>query len=138
MRVSQRLDHTLRGLVELAASPPGRAITAGEVAGRLSIPRRFLEQQFTAMAKRGLVTCQRGAGGGCALARPATAISVGDVARAVQGQVLDVPHLSSSAASEVWADAASRLGRALDAVTLADIAARQAEMDRAASAMYYI
>jgi Rrf2 family protein len=137
VRVSQKLDYTLRGLVGLAGMPPGTTAAAGEIADRLGMPRRFLEQQFTAVAKRGLLTCRRGAGGGCSLARPAAEITVGDVVRAVQGTVLDVPSLTA-ATSELWSAAATTLGGVLDAATLSDLADRQAEIDRARTAMYYI
>lgn len=138
MRVSQRLDYTVRGLIALAAEPAGAPAVAGDLADRLGLPRRFLEQQFTAIAKRGIISCQRGANGGCALARPATDITVGDIVRAIQGQVLDVPHVTSAASSEMWAKLAEELSRAADRVTLADLAQRQAQIDQGLSPMYYI
>jgi Rrf2 family protein len=138
VRVSQRLDYTIRGLVALAAEPSGSPVVAGELADRLGLPRRFLEQQFTAIAKRGILSCQRGASGGCALARPAEEISVGDVVRAIQGQVLDVPQVTGAASSEMWARLADELGVIADGVTLADLARRQAELDHELSPMYFI
>jgi Rrf2 family protein len=138
MRVSQRLDYTVRGLVALAGEPPGTSVVAGEIADRLGLPRRFLEQQFTTVAKRGILTCQRGASGGCALARPASEITVGEIVRAVQGTVLDVPRVTAAASSEMWASVASALADAIDGVTLADLAARQASIDEGAVPMYYI
>jgi Rrf2 family protein len=138
VRVSQRLDYTIRGLVALAAEPPASPVVAGELADRLGLPRRFLEQQFTAIAKRGILSCQRGASGGCALARPAEEISVGDVVRAIQGQVLDVPQVTGAASSEMWARLADELGVIADGVTLADLARRQAELDHELSPMYFI
>ena len=138
MRVSQRLDYTVRGLIALTAEPVGATVVAGDLADRLGLPRRFLEQQFTAIAKRGIISCQRGANGGCALARPAADISVGDIVRAIQGQVLDVPHVTAAASSEMWAKLAEELSCVADRVTLADLARRQAEIDQGVSPMYYI
>lgn len=139
MRVSQRLDYALRAMTALAAVPVGEYVVAGDLADRLGLPRRFLEQQLTAVAKRGLVTCQRGAGGGCALARPASEISVAEIVRALQGEVLDVPHVTGSAVSEMWAHAAAGLQKEFEVVDLATLAKRQAEFDAASSpAMYYI
>lgn len=138
MRVSQRLDYGLRGMIALAAMRPGAAVAAGDIADRLGLPRRFVEQQFTSLSKRGLVRCQRGAGGGCALARPAESISVGEIVRAIQGTVLDVPHVSGSAASEMWAGAAREVEAALDRTTLADLAARQRHLDEEAVFIYHI
>ncbi|MDO8964600.1 MAG: Rrf2 family transcriptional regulator [Coriobacteriia bacterium] len=138
MRVSQRLDYTLRGLTSLAERPAGTFLAAGEIADSLSLPRRFVEQQFTALARAGLVECRRGAGGGCALARPASEISVGEVVRAVQGSVLDVPRVTGSAVSEMWADSAAALDEALEEVTIEELATRQRELDAEAAPMYYI
>jgi Rrf2 family protein len=138
VRVSQRLDYTLRGLIAIAGEPEGTPVVAGEIADRLGLPRRFLEQQFTAIAKRGLLTCQRGANGGCALARPADEITVGEIVRAVQGQVLDVPHFTGAASSEMWASIAEDLAAMVDDVTLADLAERQAQIDEGIVPMYYI
>jgi len=138
MRVSQRLDYALRALVALAALAPGAAVAAGEVADRLGLPRRFVEQQITLLAKSGLVVSQRGARGGCVLARPAQEITVADVVEALQGSVLDVPAVTDSAASEMWAAAAAHLRKALASTTLADLAARQRQIDSARVPMYHI
>jgi Rrf2 family protein len=138
VRVSQRLDYAMRALVALAQERDGHAVVVGDLAARLRLPKRFLEQQITTLAKRGLVACRRGAAGGCTLARPAELISVGDVVRAVQGEVLDVPRIAGSAVAEMWAQAAAGLAEALDSVTLRQLADRQAEMDAGPAAMYYI
>jgi len=138
MRVSQRLDYALRALVLLAMQPDGEHVAAGDLADRLNLPRRFVEQQVTALARAGVVECRRGASGGCALARPAADISVGDVVIALHGHVLDVPLQSGSAAAEVWQDAARSLERFLADVDLAAIALRQRELDALAAPMYYI
>jgi len=138
MRVSQRVDYALRALVLLAMQPEGAHVAAGDLADRLNLPRRFVEQQMTALARAGVVTCRRGASGGCALTRKPTQISVRDVVLALDGEVLDVPQRSDSAAAEVWQAAAESLSDSLAGVDLASVAKRQREIDAAASPMYYI
>lgn len=138
MRVSQRLDYTLRMLVALARFPSGTPTAAGDLAFRLGLPRRFGEQQMTALAKTGLVDSRRGTGGGVTLGRPGAEITVLDVVRAVQGQALDVPHSSNSATAEFWTSAAHALEERLSATTLADLVRRQAEIDAASGPMYFI
>lgn len=138
MRVSQRLDYALRALTAIAALPPGTSVAAGDIADRLGLPRRFVEQQITVLAKSGLVMSQRGARGGCALGRPASEITVAEVVEALQGSVLDVPSVTDSAVSEMWARAARDLREALASTTLADLAARQRELDASRVAMYHI
>ena len=138
MRVSQRLDYALRALTALAAAPAGTYVVAGDLADELGLPRRFLEQQLTALSKRGLVTCQRGAGGGCALGRPPEEITVADAVRALQGDVLDVPRVTGSAVSEMWSEAAAELETHLEATDIATLAKRQSALDAASTPMYYI
>ena len=138
MRVSQRLDYSLRLLTALAQQPPGTLSGAGELAESLGLPRRFLELQANALAKRGLIECKRGTGGGCALARPAENITIVDVVEAIDGSVFDAPLATGTAASEVWRQAGTVLGDYLASVTLADLAARQGALDAKRAPMYFI
>jgi Rrf2 family protein len=138
MRVPQRLDYALRALVLLALQPQDEYIAAGDLADHLSLPRRFVEQQITALARAGIVRCRRGAAGGCALARDSQDVTVFDVVEAVQGEVLDVPHVTGSATSVLWSDAAEQLGAFLRTISLAELAQRQRELDGAAVTMYWI
>jgi Rrf2 family protein len=138
VRVPQRLDYAIRALVLLASQPDGEFTAAGDLADHLGLPRRFVEQQITTLARAGIVRCRRGAAGGCALAKPAREVTVCDVVRAVQGDVLDVPRVTGSAASAMWAHAADEFARVLGTVSLAEIAEQQREMDGAAASMYWI
>ncbi len=138
MRIPQRLDYALRALVLLALQPEGEYVAAGDLAERLGMPRRFVEQQVTSLARAGIVACRRGASGGCALARTASEVTVLDVVVAVQGDVLDVPRVTGSAASQLWAEAAAELGGFFSAVSLAELARRQRDIDGAAATMYWI
>lgn len=138
MRVSQGLDYALRALVLLALQPEGEYVAAGELANHLGLPRRFVEQQVTALSRVGIVRCRRGANGGCELNRPAREITVFDVVQAVQGDVLDVPHATGSSTSTLWEEAADQLGGFLSGVTLEDLAERQRAIDGAAVSMYWI
>jgi len=84
------------------------------------------------------VQCQRGVGGGCWLAEPASEITVARVVRALQGEVLDVPKVSRSATAQMWADAAGALEESLERVTIADLVKRQAEFDFGTAPTYEI
>lgn len=138
MRVSQRLDYALRALVLLAEQPPESMVAAGDIAERLKLPRRFVEQQITAMSRAAIVECRRGATGGCRLSRPAESITVREVVLALHGEVLDVPMQADSATAELWQRASWVLADFLGNVTLAELAARQRELDAASVPMYYI
>ena len=138
MRVSQRLDYALRGLVALAQRPAGASVAAGEIADAVGLPRRFLEQQFTTLGQSGIVLCRRGAGGGCALGRPANEISVADVVHALEGPALDAPHNSGTVVTGLWDDVAASLEASLAGVTLSDLARGQDRLDAVSAAVYFI
>jgi Rrf2 family protein len=138
MRISQRLDYALRALVLLATAAPGRHVAAGDLADRLGMPRRFVEQQVTALARAGVVECRRGASGGCSLARPAADITVREVVEALQGDVLDIPQQNDSASAEMWAGAQQAIAEFLGSATLEQLAVRQREIDATKTPMYYI
>ena len=138
MRVSQRLDYALRALVLLAEQPAESWVVAGDLAERLALPKRFVEQQITALSRAGILACRRGATGGCALALAAESVSVLDVATALEGEVIDVPRQPGSATAEMWRTASDSLCAFLSGVSLADLAARQKQLDRETAPMYYI
>ncbi len=56
----------------------------------------------------------------------------------MQGQVLDIPHVADSVASDVWAEAEKALETHFSSVTLDALAARQRERDAAAAEGYVI
>ncbi len=138
MRVSQKLDYSLRLLVALAGLPEGSLAGAGDLADELGLPRRFLELQATALAKRGLLECRRGAGGGCLLARPAQSISLAEIVETVEGCIIDAPRTHGSATAEAWSDAENALRSHLSSITLADLVERQAALDGERTPMYFI
>jgi Rrf2 family protein len=138
VRVPQRLDYALRALVLLALQPEGQYVAAGDLADHLGLPRRFVEQQVTSLSRSNIVRCRRGASGGCALSRSAAEITVLDVVKAVQGDVLDVPRATGSAASALWAEAADELSSFFATVNLSELAQQQRDLDGDAATMYWI
>lgn len=138
MRVSQRLDYSLRALILLAEQPAGSWVAAGDLADRLGLPRRFLEQQISTLARAGIVECRRGASGGCTLAHEAADVSVRDIVMALDGEILDIPHQPDSASAELWKQAAVALAEFLGGYTLEELAARQRALDARHAPMYYI
>jgi len=89
MRLSARADYALRAAIELAASGGGH-VTADSLARSQAIPGKFLEAILTQLRRAGLVRSQRGPDGGFWLARPASEISLADIIRAIDGQLVGV------------------------------------------------
>ncbi len=132
MRVSAKVDYALRAMVELAAAPPG-PLKSERIASAQAIPQKFLENILLDLRHAGLVTSQRGAEGGYALARPANEISLADVIRAVEGPIAtvrgvrpeDVSYVGRAAPlRQVWIDLRAAMRGVLEETSLADVLER--------------
>ena len=129
MRLSARADYALRAAIELAAAQDGH-VTAEQLAAAQQIPGKFLETILTTLRRGGIVRSQRGPDGGFWLARPANEISLADIIRAIDGQLLGVrgerpENVSYPGAAEplqrVWIALRANERAVLETVTLADI-----------------
>ena len=87
MKLSTKGRYGLRALIDLAVHSQDGAVSIQSIAKRQSISDNYLEQLMANLKKAGLVTISRGACGGYRLAVPASEISVGDVLRALEGDL---------------------------------------------------
>ena len=129
MRLSARADYALRAVIELAAAGPGH-VTADQLARAQQIPGKFLETILTQLRRAGLIRSQRGPDGGFWLARPASEISLADIIRVIDGQLLGVrgerpENITYPGVAEplqqVWIALRANERAVLEQVTLADI-----------------
>jgi len=87
VEISRRTDYGIRVILDLATlAKDGRAATQ-EIAQRQRVPSPFLAKIIAQLSLAGLVTTHRGAGGGVALARPASQISLLEVIEGLEGPV---------------------------------------------------
>jgi Rrf2 family protein len=134
LKVSQKLEYAMRAMIELAQHRDEGVVPAREIAARQQVPLRFLEQQLGALSKAGLVESFRGAGGGCRLAREPEAITMAQVADAIEGQIFPMFCLEPSdhtcfadsrcGLQGFWADVARAVQQVFHETTVADLAAR--------------
>ena len=87
MKISTKGKYGLRAMIDLAQYSEQEAVSISSIAQRQKISESYLEQLVAKLKKAGLVVSIRGAAGGYRLARPAAGISVGDVLRALEGDV---------------------------------------------------
>ncbi len=87
MKLSTKGRYGLRALIDLAVYSGEEAVSIQSIAKRQNISDRYLEQLMGKLRRAGLVVSIRGAGGGYRLARPAGEISVGEVLRALEGNL---------------------------------------------------
>jgi len=129
MRLSARADYALRAAIELAAASDDR-VTAEHLAQAQGISPKFLEAILTHLRRSNIVRSQRGPDGGFWLARPASEISLADIIRATDGQLLGIrgerpENVSYPGAAaplqRVWIALRANERAVLERVTLADI-----------------
>jgi Rrf2 family protein len=128
MRLSARVDYALRAMSELAAANAPRTVEQLSEAQRL--PNKYLEAILGELRRTGLLRSQRGPDGGYRLARPAEAISIADVIRALDGELANVrgsrpenlAYVGAAAAlQEVWIALRASERAILEGVTLAHV-----------------
>lgn len=83
MRLTSFTDYGLRALMRLAGEPE-KLFTTDEIARDFRLSRNHLTKIIGALSDAGIVTTQRGAGGGFRLARPASEISIGTIVRRLE------------------------------------------------------
>lgn len=89
MRLTTRGRYAVTALLDLALqnSQQDSAVSLSDIAQRQSISISYLEQLFSKLRKRGLVTSIRGASGGYYLAKPLDEIDVMSIISAVDESV---------------------------------------------------
>jgi Rrf2 family protein len=91
LHVSARLDYALRAVAELiTAGGSDRPVRCEAISRARGIPLNSLVNLMVELRRAGLVCSQRGCEGGYWLARPSSAITVADVVRAVEGEVVSL------------------------------------------------
>jgi Rrf2 family protein len=131
VRVSAKADYAIRACVELASAEDGAHVKGERIAQAQDVPLKFLENILGDLRHAGLVRSQRGVEGGYWLARPADAITLADVIRAVEGPLANVRGVrpeaieydgSAEPLRDVWVAVRASLRGVLEATTLADVA----------------
>ena len=139
MKASVKSDYACRAVEALALHhPSARPLRIEEIATREAIPANYLVQILIELKSKGLIQSRRGKAGGYALAKAPREITVGDVLRAVQGDVLEMPLLSEARCPEeikrAWRRIKDAAEEAADDVTFEEICAEA----KSRPEMYYI
>jgi len=131
MTISTRGRYASRIMVLLASAPEMRSLTKYYIAEEEGITPAYVQQLMMALRLAGLVKSHRGRDGGFSLARPPEAITVTDILKAVEGEVMPAPcrstgHCARAAGCPtrpLWEAAADLLDGLFSKTTLADLAA---------------
>ena len=83
---SRPVQQAIRALTTLASQPTGTLVMARKLATAESIPTPVLSKTLQRLARKGLLTSERGRGGGFTLARPPREILVTQIIEAIEGR----------------------------------------------------
>ncbi len=139
MKLSVKSDYAARAVLGLARHwPDGGARRVEELAAEQGVPANYLVQILIELKANRIVKSQRGKEGGYLLARSPAEISLGDILRAVHGQVFDSTGLSDPRCPPELRGAWKKLQMALE--NTADNVTFQQLLDESAGKekMYYI
>ena len=129
MKLSTKGRYGLRALIDLAQYSEDTPVSIMSISSRQELSERYLEQLMSMLKKAGLVESIRGAGGGYVLAKDMKEISVGDVLRALEGNLepVECPGLDpdggcksadSCVSKYVWKRINESISRTVDEIML--------------------
>lgn len=132
MKLSTKGRYGLRALIDLAVHGEEGAVSVQSIAERQKISESYLEQLARLLKRAGIISSVRGAKGGYQLGRPAEEISVGDILRALEGNLdaVTCPVNEGSGNCEeadccvarfVWKRINDSITQAVDTITLGEL-----------------
>lgn len=80
---SQTVEYALRAVIHLAHEAPDARTTA-QIAEATRVPKDYLSKILQGLAKKGILTTQRGVGGGVSLTKKPEEVTILDVVNAVE------------------------------------------------------
>jgi len=147
MKVSTRGRYGTRAMLDVALHADEGLVHLKAIAERQEVSKKYLENLVARLEADGLLRTVRGAGGGVALARPPSEVTVLDILSTLEGSMaplecVDRPEVCSRsancAARDLWAKLGGIMTEFLGSVTLEDLRERQKGMDEPAALTYHI
>jgi Rrf2 family transcriptional regulator, iron-sulfur cluster assembly transcription factor len=132
LRPSKKLVLALEAVADIAFHGGAEPVQSQDIARRLNLPRRYLEQVMQQLVRAGILRGVRGPRGGYRLARERRRVSVADVVRVVRGIEEPPSHEDFGSSSDLgrkvigpfWASTERDLMARLEKVTVEDLCRR--------------
>jgi Rrf2 family cysteine metabolism transcriptional repressor len=134
MAISTRGRYATRIMVLLASRHGKQPMTKYDIGAAEEISPAYVQQLMTALRLAGLVATHRGRQGGFSLTRPPESVTVADVLKAVEGDVMPAPcrttghcqRANTCPTRPIWEKAAQLLEDLFTGTSIADLAAAHA------------
>lgn len=133
MKLSTKGRYGLRAIIDIAVHSESEAVALSSIASRQDISISYLEQLIAKLKKVGIVNSIRGAQGGYTLAKEPEEISVGDILRALEGDLnpVDCAEVTGGEATcsgsdacvtkYVWKRISESINNAVDEIMLSEL-----------------
>ncbi|MBE3520054.1 MAG: Rrf2 family transcriptional regulator [Firmicutes bacterium] len=131
--ITSKAEYLLRILMHLAEESSKGPVTSGEIAARQGIPPKYIPQLMAMLTKKGWVSSQRGARGGVKLVADPAFITVREVIRLAQGDLLMKDCLDPAYPCDrrrgcpllpIWIQAQENVDEIMGKTTIADLVMR--------------
>jgi len=129
--ISTKGRYALRMMIDLTQHLNEGNIALKDIAQRQEISKKYLEQIIPALSRAGMLLTEKGARGGYRLASRPEEITVGDILRATEGNVVPVSCLEKCAAPcerrencltlPMWSGLDRVVNEYLDSISLQDL-----------------
>ena len=133
MRLSTKSRYGSRAMLDLALHHEESPVTIRDIASRLRLTERYLENIMAMLATRGLVRSTRGKLGGFKLAKPPQEINMVEIVQVTEGSLSLVPcvedngeceNTDSCVTFDVWKRLKESIEEVLGSFTLQDLVDR--------------
>ncbi|MGD9567416.1 MAG: Rrf2 family transcriptional regulator [Sedimentibacter sp.] len=128
MKVSTKGRYGLRAIIDLSLNSSGDYVSLISIAERQNISKNYLEQVFSALRKTNIVKSVKGSQGGYLLNGKTSEIKVGDVLRALEGDlsvVKEEENINSKIEicikKNLWDKIDEQVFKIIDNITLEDL-----------------
>lgn len=131
MKISTKGRYSLRVIIDLAEHRGSGYIPMKEVAARQNISLKYIEKLMPMLTKNGLVEGIHGKGGGYKLSRDPEFLTVGEILRLAEGDLVPVSCLEDGAPPcelacecrtlSMWKEFYDITNRFFDGITVADL-----------------
>ena len=137
MRISSKGRYALRVMLYMAVNDSKAHISVRDIANKLNIFNKYLEQILSILSKSGLVRGMRGSQGGYCLCKKPEEYTVGEILRLLEGDLSPIDGLNDNFSNEnlekekdtiwIYIKMNDAINSVVDNITLADMVEKQNE-----------
>ncbi|MEZ5846465.1 MAG: Rrf2 family transcriptional regulator [Geminicoccaceae bacterium] len=136
LRPSKKLALALEAVVDIAFQATLEPVQSQDIARRMDLPRRYLEQVMQQLVRAGILKGVRGPRGGYRLARERRRISIADIVAVVErfdeeenGSAASTSQLGQQVMAPFWTSLEEEFMTKLSSITIEDLCRRAERLD---------